>query len=131
MPLSDIFSREGGLFVVDLDDDALKLLTPSRKCKTLLLDANSYMSFRRKDLKPKKKKKKSKKKSKKTLTGSQDSGNVLLIPIIVSNFVYFDIDDESAMTPGLIDGSATSALEDAVSTDFGEFSLNSLKTREH
>ena len=39
MPLSDIFSQEGGLFVVDLDDEALKLLTPSRKCKTLLINS--------------------------------------------------------------------------------------------
>lgn len=31
MPLEDIFSREGGLFVVDLEDESLKLLTPSRK----------------------------------------------------------------------------------------------------
>lgn len=32
MPLGDIFSREGGLFVLDVDDESLKLLTPSRKC---------------------------------------------------------------------------------------------------
>ena len=31
MPLGDIFSREGGLFVVDLEDESLKMLTPSRK----------------------------------------------------------------------------------------------------
>lgn len=31
MPLAQIFSQEGGLFVVDLDDEALKLFTPDRK----------------------------------------------------------------------------------------------------
>ena len=31
MPLNDVFAREGGLFIVDLEDESLKLLTPSRK----------------------------------------------------------------------------------------------------
>ena len=35
------------------------------------------------------------------------------------------------MNPGLIDGSAASALEDGVSTDFGEFFLLNLNMREY
>jgi hypothetical protein len=91
MLLRDVFSPEGGLFVVDLEDESLKMLTPSH-------------------LKPKKKKKKSKKKAKKT--GNEDS----------------DVDDEFETTnPGLMYGSATSALEDDVSTsDFGVDEMTTL-----
>ena len=39
MPLGDIFSRDGGLFVVDLDDESLKLLTPSRKLRLKVLSS--------------------------------------------------------------------------------------------
>ena len=46
MPLNDIFSREGGFFVVELEDESLKLLTPSRKWKLkFIADTDSYMSF--------------------------------------------------------------------------------------
>jgi hypothetical protein len=81
-----------------------------------------------KDLKSKKKKKK-KKKKKGTATGNEDSSNVFFFAhthgVNEICLLYFDVDDESAaMNPGLIDGSATSALEDGISTsDFGDFLL--------
>lgn len=72
MQLNDLFYTEGGLFVVELEDEG----SPRTVCMLFqVCDTDSYTSFHPKDLKAKKKKK-NKKKTKKVLTEGQDSGNV-------------------------------------------------------
>lgn len=48
-------------------------------------------------------------------------------------YLYFIVDDESAVNPGIDHGSATSALEDDVvsTSDFGEFFFLKFKVREY